>query len=237
MAAIRSFGTSPEQRLGIALRELFPRRRITEGAVTLPGKPDFYLPSLRLAIFVDGCFWHCCPEHGRMPGDNRDYWEPKLARNVARDREAVLALRRRGIRPLRLWEHEVRVKAIATAIHRVAITAGRPPLQPCRASRAERRSTPASSAAAMMSRPVPSPPPPEGNEGGRGNGALRSKRCARSDSGSHTPGPTPTPTPRLRPALFQLGQIVATPGAIETLNRKGIKPRRAFVATRDRRLE
>jgi DNA mismatch endonuclease (patch repair protein) len=47
----------------------------------LRGKPDFVFPRERLAIFVDGCFWHACPKHGRKPGSNRDYWVPKLERN------------------------------------------------------------------------------------------------------------------------------------------------------------
>ena len=129
MAAIRSSGTSPERRLGIALKALFPRRRIVERTPELPGRPDFYLPGLRLAIFADGCFWHCCPEHGRVPGDNRDYWEKKLDRNAARDREAARALRRLGIRPVRLWEHELRIKTIENGIHRVSRAAKKPPLK------------------------------------------------------------------------------------------------------------
>lgn len=129
MAAIRSSGTSPERRLAVALKTLFPRRRIVERSRELPGRPDFYLPGLRLAIFADGCFWHCCPEHGRVPGDNRDYWGPKLARNAARDREAVTALRRLGIRPVRLWEHELRIKTIGAGIRRVSRAAQRPPLR------------------------------------------------------------------------------------------------------------
>jgi len=132
MAAIRSSGTTPERRLGVALKTLFPRRRIVERSPKLPGRPDFYLPGLKLAIFADGCFWHSCPEHGRVPGDNRDYWEPKLARNAARDREAGRALRRLGIRPVRLWGHELRVKTISAGIRRVSRAAQRPPLRQAR---------------------------------------------------------------------------------------------------------
>lgn len=127
MAAIRSSGTSPEERLGASLRLRFPRRKIIERPRDLPGKPDFYVPGLRLAIFADGCFWHGCPVHGRMPEDNRDYWEPKLARNKARDREAVRALRRSGIRPVRLWEHELRKSTIETAVRKVVRVTLKPP--------------------------------------------------------------------------------------------------------------
>ena len=126
MASIRSSGTTPERRLGAALRALYPRRRIIEGAKDLPGRPDYYLPGLKLAVFADGCFWHCCPKHGRVPGDNADYWGPKLARNAKRDREAVRELRRQGIRPVRLWEHDLRVRTIEATMRRLARTAKKP---------------------------------------------------------------------------------------------------------------
>lgn len=134
MAAIRSSGTAPERRLGEALRRLFPRRRLVEHA-PLPGRPDYYLPGLRLAIFADGCFWHGCPEHGRTPEDNRDYWEPKLARNAERDRNAVRELRRLGVRPLRFWDHELRVRTIDDAMRRVSRAATMPQLHKRRPSR------------------------------------------------------------------------------------------------------
>jgi DNA mismatch endonuclease (patch repair protein) len=119
MAAIRSAGTSAERRLAAVLRTLFPRRRIIERTKDLPGRPDFYLPGLKLAIFADGCFWHGCPKHGRLPGDNPDYWRPKLARNAARDRAAVRALRAQGIRTVRIWEHDLEVKKVAAVMKRI----------------------------------------------------------------------------------------------------------------------
>ena len=60
----------------------------------------------RVAVFVDGCFWHRCPEHGTHPKANSDYWTPKLDRNVARDRETDERLRREGWLVIRAWEHE-----------------------------------------------------------------------------------------------------------------------------------
>jgi DNA mismatch endonuclease (patch repair protein) len=67
---------------------------------------DIAFPRARLAVFIDGCFWHGCPEHGTMPARNRDYWAPKLARNVERDARHVELLTREGWHVLRFWTHE-----------------------------------------------------------------------------------------------------------------------------------
>lgn len=67
---------------------------------------DLAFTSVSLAVFVDGCFWHCCPDDFRMPGSNLDYWGPKLAANVARDRRVDAALRDSGWSVLRVWEHQ-----------------------------------------------------------------------------------------------------------------------------------
>lgn len=107
MAAIRSKGTKPEVRLGSLLREVLPRHKIVEHP-PLPGKPDFLVPSLKLVLFADGCFWHGCPKHGRVPQDNRDYWEPKLKRNSARDRRVARELRSDGYIVVRVWDHDLR---------------------------------------------------------------------------------------------------------------------------------
>jgi DNA mismatch endonuclease (patch repair protein) len=69
-------------------------------------RPDIVFTRARLAVFVDGCFWHCCPEHGTQPESNTGYWGPKLARNVERDREVNDALVQAGWTVLRGWEHE-----------------------------------------------------------------------------------------------------------------------------------
>ncbi len=68
------------------------------------GKPDFVFPKSRLAIFVDGCFWHGCPKHGTKPKSNRAYWWRKLARNKKRDRLVTRALQRTGWRVIRIWK-------------------------------------------------------------------------------------------------------------------------------------
>jgi len=113
MARIRSAGMRPEQRLGMLLREELPGEEIVERPPDLPGRPDFYLPGLRLAVFADGCFFHGCPKHLRMPASNRAYWERKIRRNRERDRRTRRALRRLGIRVTRVWEHELKGAAAA----------------------------------------------------------------------------------------------------------------------------
>jgi DNA mismatch endonuclease (patch repair protein) len=71
------------------------------------GRPDFYFPGRRTAIFVDGCFWHACKRCFRMPASNRSFWKTKISKNVRRDREVRRALMRENITVLRIWEHDL----------------------------------------------------------------------------------------------------------------------------------
>lgn len=71
-------------------------------------RPDFVFPKRRLALFVDGCFWHGCPQHGTKPRGNAAFWRKKFAANRARDLRVTRMLRRHGWRVLRIWEHELR---------------------------------------------------------------------------------------------------------------------------------
>jgi DNA mismatch endonuclease (patch repair protein) len=70
-------------------------------------RPDFVFAKSRTAVFVDGCFWHGCPRHCRMPKGNRAFWKKKLSDNKVRDRLVTRTLRRDGWRVLRIWEHEL----------------------------------------------------------------------------------------------------------------------------------
>jgi DNA mismatch endonuclease (patch repair protein) len=79
-----------------------------ERHLNLPGKPDFIFRSERLAIFLDGCFWHGCPRCYRPPQDNRSYWKKKLIGNRRRDRRRSRELRLLGWRVLRIWEHTLK---------------------------------------------------------------------------------------------------------------------------------
>ncbi|MFZ0169307.1 MAG: very short patch repair endonuclease [Candidatus Dormiibacterota bacterium] len=118
MSAIRSSGTSPERRLRKILKSLFPRRLLRERP-DLPGRPDFFFPGLKLAVFADGCFWHGCPLHGHIPEDNRDYWEPKIARTRSRDKKAGRDLARLGVHSLRVWEHELSPTTVDQVVARI----------------------------------------------------------------------------------------------------------------------
>jgi DNA mismatch endonuclease, patch repair protein len=88
-------------------------------------RPDVVFTRARLAIFVDGCFWHCCPIHGNLPQANTSYWLPKLARNVARDLRVNQTLSLDGWYVLRTWEHEDVETVVdhVTAIYRHRVSA------------------------------------------------------------------------------------------------------------------
>ena len=88
------------------------------------GKPDFVFRVEKLAVFVDGCFWHGCPRHGTMPAGNRAFWKAKLARNVSRDREVTRTLRKAGWRVIRVWECALAKKRSARTVARIARALG-----------------------------------------------------------------------------------------------------------------
>jgi len=74
-------------------------------------RPDFVFRERRVALFVDGCFWHVCPRHATQPRGNAAFWREKLARNQARDRRVTRLLKAKGWKVIRIWEHELAVKA------------------------------------------------------------------------------------------------------------------------------
>jgi DNA mismatch endonuclease (patch repair protein) len=103
MSRMPRSSTKPELALRRALHARGLRFRLHRK--DLPGTPDIVLPRARLAVFVDGCFWHACEQHGTLPKNNRDWWASKLARNVERDHEKDESLRLMGWLPLHVWEH------------------------------------------------------------------------------------------------------------------------------------
>lgn len=105
--------TTPELRVRRVLHRLGYRYRLHP---RLPGSPDIVFTRVRLAVFIDGCFWHACPEHGVLPKNNREWWRVKLARNADRDREKDEALAQLGWQILHIWEHEDAAQAAARII-------------------------------------------------------------------------------------------------------------------------
>lgn len=118
MRGNKRIGTKPETALRSALHAAGLRfrkdYRLDFGTVKV--RPDVVFTRARVAVFVDGCYWHSCPDHGTRPKANADYWGPKLARNVARDREQDAALHDAGWTVVRIWEHV----AVGDAVEMVA---------------------------------------------------------------------------------------------------------------------
>ena len=107
MAAVRSTGTRLEAVCAVVLRTA-GATQVEQNAADIHGRPDFVVRRLRLAVFVDSCFWHGCSLHCRMPATRRDYWLAKIRRNRARDRSVTRRLRRERWVVVRIWEHSLR---------------------------------------------------------------------------------------------------------------------------------
>ncbi|MEV4568639.1 very short patch repair endonuclease [Nonomuraea sp. NPDC049419] len=123
MRANRRANTKPEVALRSALHRLGYRYRkdfrLDLGEVKV--RPDIVFTARKVTVFVDGCFWHVCPQHGREPTTNEWYWTPKLRRNIERDHRVNAALDAAGWTVLRLWEHEPlssAVEAVVAAVDR-----------------------------------------------------------------------------------------------------------------------
>ncbi len=91
-------------------------------AQDLPGTPDFVFPAAKLAVYVDGCFWHGCSRCYRRPKSSQTYWDLKVSGNKSRDTRVTQALRRNGWRVRRIWEHDLQRPGRALAIIRRALT-------------------------------------------------------------------------------------------------------------------
>ena len=112
----RTRDTDPEVRLR---RELHSRGLRYQLQRRVPERPrqriDICFPTERVAVFVDGCFWHRCPQHGVMPKHNSKWWRENLNRNAERDREVTEKLTSEGWEVIRVWEHTVREDAALAA--------------------------------------------------------------------------------------------------------------------------
>lgn len=107
MSLQRRRDTNPEVALRSLLHRSGLRYRVHRRPIaTLRREADVVFPRARVAVFVDGCFWHQCPQHATVPQNNADWWRAKLDRNVERDRATDEILKSSGWMPLRIWEHE-----------------------------------------------------------------------------------------------------------------------------------
>lgn len=120
MQAVRRSGTTPELDLRRALWACGLRYRVN---AQLPGlsrrRADVLFTGPRVAVFVDGCFWHACPSHGTEPASNSVFWTEKLYANVKRDRETDRLLEEAGWVVFRVWEHDdpaAKAREIATVV-------------------------------------------------------------------------------------------------------------------------
>lgn len=121
MRAVKARDTTPELAVRATVRALGYGRRYRLNNRKLPGKPDLVFGGMRKAVFVHGCFWHGhdCKRGARQPKDNAAYWRAKIARNTARDRASLKALRAAGWATLVIWECDTRdVAALSRTLSR-----------------------------------------------------------------------------------------------------------------------
>lgn len=126
MLAVRRHGTDCETRIAHEFRRLHvpfsSNGRVLENSQV---RPDFVFPDARVAIFIDGCFWHGCPWHGTIPRANRLWWKRKFAQNQQRDARATRRLRVNGWTVRRFWAHEEPNKIAATVLRILKLRARR----------------------------------------------------------------------------------------------------------------
>jgi DNA mismatch endonuclease (patch repair protein) len=130
MAAVRNKNTAPEMRLRRAAWRAGLRYFTSAGwyrltGHRLPGTPDLVFPAARVAVFVDGCFWHGCPQHYEAPETRQEFWSAKVRRNMERDHVANELLRAEGWKVIRFWEHDLTVRALPSAVCTLATFLGR----------------------------------------------------------------------------------------------------------------
>lgn len=105
MSNVRNKNTGLEMQLRRALWKAGMRYRVN---FKLPGKPDIVFPKRKVAIFIDGCFWHGCPIHGTNPETNAEFWKTKIKVNIERDIRVTSQLTDMGWLVIRVWGHEIK---------------------------------------------------------------------------------------------------------------------------------
>jgi DNA mismatch endonuclease (patch repair protein) len=123
MASVRTFGGTTERKM----EELLRKRGIRGFRKQWPvaGKPDFAWPKSKVALFVDGCFWHGCPRCDRPSRSNTKFWKSKIVSNRRRDRRVARKLRRDGWSVLRVWECRIIEERTVARIMRAVAQSGR----------------------------------------------------------------------------------------------------------------
>jgi DNA mismatch endonuclease, patch repair protein len=126
MVRQRRRDTAPEMAIRRLLHAMGLRYRVDAPLPGMRRRADLVFGSARVAVFVDGCFWHACPEHGTQPSSNAAWWAEKIETNVQRDRDTDRRLAAGGWTVLRVWEHEIPETAAARIAEAVSGTqAGR----------------------------------------------------------------------------------------------------------------
>lgn len=108
MAAIKGRGNLTTE---VALMKVFRKEKIAgwrRHYDRVEGRPDFAFPKQKVAVFIDGCFWHGCKKHATTPKTNIQFWEEKIVRNKERDKKVNRELRKSGWKVVRIWEHEMK---------------------------------------------------------------------------------------------------------------------------------
>lgn len=127
MAKVRQTGTDAELALRREMHRIGLRYRIEYEVLKKPRRvADIAFPGRKIAIFVDGCFWHGCPEHATWPKQNAEFWRQKIEANRQRDADTSARLQALGWTALRFWSHESPVKAAKVVARVVAKADMRP---------------------------------------------------------------------------------------------------------------
>jgi DNA mismatch endonuclease (patch repair protein) len=121
MSKVRSSGNAATELRLIAIFRAFKLRGWRRKTGTF-GNPDFVFHSARLAVFVDGCFWHGCEVHRNIPKTNKSFWSDKIARNKRRDARVRRVLNDEGWSVLRIWQHDLKYPdRVARRVHRTLL--------------------------------------------------------------------------------------------------------------------
>lgn len=122
MARVRQKGTNAEVALRRELYRIGLRYRVNYEVLKKPRRvADVAFPGLEIAVFVDGCFWHGCPDHASWPKQNAEFWRQKIEANRLRDLDTNERLRSKGWTILRFWEHESPIKAAESVAQTVTM--------------------------------------------------------------------------------------------------------------------